>query len=303
MRDADVYYGERASRYEERRSGDTVWQLEQKAVQSMLRHGPVLDAPIGTGRYIPVYESKGLVWTGLDISDHMIKEAKRRAPHGRYICDDIRTTTFYRQYGTVVCSRLLNWLSPEDMTLVIQRLAEVATDLIVSVRTSLDPEPRPDGNQTHSHDDWMRATDGLHIDCTRRLHARVPGALFEMHRLTRPTMDSVRSLFRHHGDGPDAIQRLCDDWTRMLGIQRVDATTGSVSAVRWSGPQIGEIVREMAQHSPAMVTSARPRRSTGPVVIARSQGEMWMIDGRRRANLWMKLDHLRPVLIVDLDPC
>ena len=49
------YTGTEASQYEAKRAHKDVWQAEQALIAEMVNAGPVLDVPIGTGRYLPIY--------------------------------------------------------------------------------------------------------------------------------------------------------------------------------------------------------------------------------------------------------
>jgi len=81
------YRGEAAERYDERRAAREVFQWEAEVIERLLRehtqdtHGAtVLDAPVGTGRFIPIYLEQGLRVTGLDLSEDMLREAALHRP-------------------------------------------------------------------------------------------------------------------------------------------------------------------------------------------------------------------------------
>lgn len=84
--DPAIYYqGEIAATYESRRSAKETWRREEELVGRMLEvlgFGPgsiVLDAPVGTGRLLPLFESLGCDVVGLDVSSDMLEIAERRA--------------------------------------------------------------------------------------------------------------------------------------------------------------------------------------------------------------------------------
>lgn len=146
----DFYYGNHATGYEAKRRGTDIWRKEQAAIDAFVDDGPVLDVPIGTGRYIPIYKAKGLEYRGCDISQEMINETLRKYPESR--CDIgsiLELPYFNREFKTAVCTRLFHWLYPEDMDKAADELCRVADTVIVGV--SLGPEGRPQ-NTRYIHD-------------------------------------------------------------------------------------------------------------------------------------------------------
>jgi ubiquinone/menaquinone biosynthesis C-methylase UbiE len=75
------YEAGNAQAYDDRRKGRDVFQWEERIVGELLSSLPkgstVLDVPVGTGRFIPIYLEIGLTVTGLDLSDDMLAEAAR----------------------------------------------------------------------------------------------------------------------------------------------------------------------------------------------------------------------------------
>src|SRR5690625_7301535 len=105
----DRSYGSTARDYDRKRDYKPCWAREQAAVEKFVRHGPVLDVPVGTGRYLDIYRRKGLKFQGLDASDEMIAQARKKCPglvaqRGTVLGLPVG----HKRFGTVVRSRLRN---------------------------------------------------------------------------------------------------------------------------------------------------------------------------------------------------
>lgn len=76
-----AYLGGLAEGYDDHRKGREVFIWEQEVTGELLADLPpgseVLDVPVGTGRFIPVYRELGLKVTGLDYSADMLAQAER----------------------------------------------------------------------------------------------------------------------------------------------------------------------------------------------------------------------------------
>lgn len=76
----DRYYGKVAANYLARRANQGWWSVEQAEMEALLQTLPrglkLLDAPFGTGRFVPYYHAQGHDIHGLDISDDMITAAR-----------------------------------------------------------------------------------------------------------------------------------------------------------------------------------------------------------------------------------
>jgi ubiquinone/menaquinone biosynthesis C-methylase UbiE len=76
----NVYYGNTALTYHERRKDSTRWKAEDSAVAKLLSRLPegisVLDLPFGTGRFTEIFTARNLQITGIDISEDMLGAAR-----------------------------------------------------------------------------------------------------------------------------------------------------------------------------------------------------------------------------------
>lgn len=124
---AERYSGSRAQRYEASRSGSAKWRAEQAAVRGALAtlpHGAaVLDCPVGTGRFLPLYREMELHVVGVDASEDMLAEARAKGEPGRLLHGDVFDLPLDTEADAAVCVRLLNWLSPTDVTRALASLA------------------------------------------------------------------------------------------------------------------------------------------------------------------------------------
>lgn len=137
------YFGATAKQYESRRL-DQKWIAEQQTVEELVRDVPegskVLDAPVGTGRLIPLLTRRRLVYYGLDVSVDMLAEAAEQAEECRAhveLCQgDLRTIPFTAgSFDLVICLRFLNWVDRDGVRDVVKELSRVSRHkLLVGVR-------------------------------------------------------------------------------------------------------------------------------------------------------------------------
>ena len=77
-----AYHGALAARYDEDRVSEPLWAQEQLSVGTWVALLPegstILDIPVGTGRFLPIYAERRFRVHGYDISVDMISEARRR---------------------------------------------------------------------------------------------------------------------------------------------------------------------------------------------------------------------------------
>lgn len=77
-----AYTSDVAHSYDSDREVEDIWQIEQKYIEKevndFIKDAKLLDIPIGTGRFIPVYERRGIQVLGVDISSDMLAEAFKK---------------------------------------------------------------------------------------------------------------------------------------------------------------------------------------------------------------------------------
>jgi len=135
-----AYHGKVAQRYEEDRTLEPLWTVEQAYVREWSSRLPVgavvLDLPVGTGRFLPFYAERGLRVHGIDISSEMIAEARRRHPElaerfALSVGDAERLVLPDQSVDCVVCWRLVHLLPGEVLLRVLREFRRVSRGEIV----------------------------------------------------------------------------------------------------------------------------------------------------------------------------
>jgi ubiquinone/menaquinone biosynthesis C-methylase UbiE len=145
---AQKYHGEVAKGYDAKREDTDKWRNEQAIVERWIRElapKSVLDIPVGTGRFLPLYAELGCHVIGRDLSSDMLQEAAKKAGENCWLgIGDARAID--QPDGSVdvaVCCRLMRWLETNETQLqVISELCRVAKKAVIfNVRTSSGPLP------------------------------------------------------------------------------------------------------------------------------------------------------------------
>ena len=124
------YVAEIAAGYDAGRMNRPNWQWEQDQVEAwvktLTRGSSILDVPIGTGRYVPFYQSRGLQITGLDRSGDMIAEAEKKYPNAfeAQVGEAEHLPYPDAAFDAVLSGRFIQWLPSLDI--VDRVLAEFA---------------------------------------------------------------------------------------------------------------------------------------------------------------------------------
>lgn len=117
----DKYYGRVARKYQKRREKKKWWHQEQQVVKNLLDTFPdgisVLDAPFGTGRFVPFYLDKKMKIYGLDSSPEMFRAAKELLGADYEKCQNIVGDAADLPYADnhfdlIVCFRFLQSIVP-----------------------------------------------------------------------------------------------------------------------------------------------------------------------------------------------
>lgn len=133
---ARKYFGDIASTYDSKRTGQDKWLAEDAIVRDMLDDLPagtsVLDIPVGTGRFLPFYEAKGFDATGMDISRDMLAYAKRKGTNtalkeGNIFAIDMPD----KSVDVVLAVRIMNLIDAKDMHISLCELQRVARQRII----------------------------------------------------------------------------------------------------------------------------------------------------------------------------
>jgi len=152
MHGALKYHGDVATGYDAKGENNPKWHLENQIVRDYLEGFPagttLLDCPIGTGRFIPLYVEKEFVVTGMDISSAMLDEARKKVPHNGNIelkVGSVLNTCLPANFVDVaIMFRLTRWLTPEQCGLAMKELQRVAKQAIIfTARVRNHPHQRP----------------------------------------------------------------------------------------------------------------------------------------------------------------
>lgn len=132
------YDSAQASSYDRDRELEHHWEAENafiRAYFSSRKYGRLLDAPVGTGRFIPYYSNIGKV-TGVDASSDMLKEAiARQQEHSvaaEILHGDIFALPFAdNDFDVAVCWRFVHLIEPGRLAPALRELARVTNGEIL----------------------------------------------------------------------------------------------------------------------------------------------------------------------------
>ena len=137
----DWYHGTVAENYESRRLEQHWWHEETKILEKFLTLIPqganVLDVPVGTARFLPLYIQNRMSMTGLDISSDMLDQAKKLRGDSLNGCQlDIGDATNLsyadNSFDLVVCFRFLDGqVSYEDAIKAIVEYFRVSRKYLI----------------------------------------------------------------------------------------------------------------------------------------------------------------------------
>lgn len=135
-----VHYGEAvAASYDADRAGEEHWGLENSFVAKCLsryRGACVLDTPIGTGRFLDLYRQHDIrKVVGIDISPHMLLEARKRVPQGLTVQleegDAFAIAYPDGAFDAAICFRLLHLIPPQRRQVLLSELLRVSHELVL----------------------------------------------------------------------------------------------------------------------------------------------------------------------------
>lgn len=138
---ARKYTGNVATGYDEKREKSAKWIEENEIIHKLLEPIPdgswVLDAPIGTGRFLAHYAERGFLVNGLDLSEDMLKIAHDKAP------ENITLNLFKgsvtdleglldKCVDVTVMVRVSRWLSPDEFIQALLEAGRVTRKRIIT---------------------------------------------------------------------------------------------------------------------------------------------------------------------------
>lgn len=160
---ANKYHGRKAETYDAIRVKQERWHLENAIVSRYLVNakGPLLDVPVGTGRYLPLYAQLRIKnVTGIDSSESMVKLAKRKNSKCKanllvgsaYDLGVVTSKTF----KTAVVVRFLDLIPWESVHRAMTQLSGVVNEQIVLTIRLGEKAVTKSNTATHADKDWKR---------------------------------------------------------------------------------------------------------------------------------------------------
>ena len=149
------YFGKKAATYEEVRTKQRRWTLENQWVEQLMEDAVVgtslLDVPCGTGRFFPLWHLRGLQVTGVDISSEMLEQARdalKKAPALYRAARDLSWLTTVeadvrayckaqpdRSFDSTVCVRFLDLIDEAAMRTVLTEFCRITRErIIITIR-------------------------------------------------------------------------------------------------------------------------------------------------------------------------
>lgn len=137
------YHGQKAARYNERRLKQKKWHKENELVAEYFdapKNARVLDCPVGTGRFIPLYRDRKVLVYGGDVAQPMLDEARKELRKGERWCDlwimDAANIDHPdKHFDTVVCFRLFHLVRQDDADRILKEICRVADRVIILTAT------------------------------------------------------------------------------------------------------------------------------------------------------------------------
>jgi SAM-dependent methyltransferase len=162
---ARKYVGDVAAGYDAKRENSAKWRAEQSIIEGIILSAPdgasALDIPVGTGRFIPAYERKGLKWTGIDLSSDMLTEAGAKVSRpelARLRTGDVTRLdeiTGEKSFDLAIMCRLTRWLSPAQRFVALRQLQMATRSVIVfTARIANHPHAYPVQEIEGALDGW-----------------------------------------------------------------------------------------------------------------------------------------------------
>ena len=141
------YAGENARTYDKDRSSSLKWQFQHDTLQQYLQQLPltsfsVVDAPVGTGRFLGLYNENDRISSvaGLDYSEDMLLEAQKiKCEKASLVKYDLINTPITTEYDILVMVRFLNLIPIEQVVQTLENtLPMISFGGIFTIRVDVD---------------------------------------------------------------------------------------------------------------------------------------------------------------------
>ena len=146
------YKDKTAEDYDRKRSKRKKWKREMAAIQTLASEfepgASVLDIPLGTGRFLPLYSTGRHTVYGIDISGDMLRRAIEKKNPGDNPVYMLMGEAEHiplpdKSIDYAVCIRLLNWVTKPVFNEVVKELLRVARKgIILGYRSEVPMTPR-----------------------------------------------------------------------------------------------------------------------------------------------------------------
>jgi ubiquinone/menaquinone biosynthesis C-methylase UbiE len=135
---AKKYFGDTARQYDAKRERKDMWHREAAVLRGLLetrRPGQsLLDCPVGTGRFLPMWAEFGFIVTGVDISKDMMKLCagkRQRADTVLKVGDIFRLDASQEAFDIAVAIRIITLIDEPDMVRALRELQRVTRREII----------------------------------------------------------------------------------------------------------------------------------------------------------------------------
>lgn len=290
----DTYYKDKAENYEAARKDSKAWAGEDAAVRRFVDSGPVIDCPVGTGRFVPFYLDRGLDFFGIDLSPDMLAIARTRG--GVHLEGSIFKLPFHdRRFAHAVCIRMFQWFEPTDLSRAMAELSRVADSVVFSIRLGVRGKAKGWHTYTHDYNDMLDSLHGMMIVGRHDIEETNAG----IHCVIKARHTTYADVLAQFSDRPEGTaQKLAQEWAKRMGVECPDLSKMQVRCEYWTHTKIGEVLKECASRDKAMMRNSLPRRDDLPMTCFIVDGKHGLIDGRHRANLFQRIEGRYPVLVL-----
>jgi hypothetical protein len=167
------FRGHIVNTYTEKRKKQEKWHNENRIIREYLEDvkegDSVFDCPVGDGRFVSLYEEKGLLWHGADAEQEMLDAAKGRTTNEKLCCSmthgdivDVAKGMADNSVDVSMMIRLTRWITPEKCQEALKELQRITRRKIIftaRVRNAHKVHVRPYGLFTSVLDGWEITED------------------------------------------------------------------------------------------------------------------------------------------------
>ena len=140
LRTDNNYFGKDSETYEQKRNTNKKWNFENTCLKSTLQNycneiNTIIDAPIGTGRFIDLYQevTEKADVIGIDSSNDMLNIAQKKIKTNKIklLNVDLRNISNEIQGDLVVCYRLFNLICRESFLQIFENILKISKKYVI----------------------------------------------------------------------------------------------------------------------------------------------------------------------------